>query len=59
MKLLDYINETRGEMKHVSWPTKKQTLAYTLLVILISLVVALYLGVFDHLFTTIVNKVLL
>lgn len=59
MKLLDYINETRGEMKHVSWPTRKQTLSYTLLVILISLVAALYLGVFDRLFTTIVNKILL
>jgi preprotein translocase SecE subunit len=34
-------------MKHVSWPTKDQTIAFTLLVIALSLFIAVLLGVFD------------
>ncbi|MFA5830940.1 MAG: preprotein translocase subunit SecE [Candidatus Paceibacterota bacterium] len=44
---IEYLKDTRAEMKHVSWPTKSQTVAYTALVIAISLVCALLLGVFD------------
>ncbi|MEX0931693.1 MAG: preprotein translocase subunit SecE [Candidatus Paceibacterota bacterium] len=50
MGLFEYISETRGEMKHVSWPTRKQTIMYTTLVILISAIVAMYLGALDFLF---------
>lgn len=49
-KLTQFISETRTEMKRVSWPTRKQTLNYTIVVIAISLVVALLLGAFDALF---------
>lgn len=51
MKLIDYIKDTRGELKHVSWPTQRQTIAFTILIILISLFTALFLGLFDYIFT--------
>lgn len=38
-------------MKKVTWPTKKETYNYTLLVIGISIAVALFLGLLDYLFT--------
>jgi len=50
-KITDYITETRGELKRVSWPTKSQAAGYTVLVILISVFVALFLGLFDYIFT--------
>mgnify|MGYP001615184958 FL=1 len=50
-KLSNYIAETREELKHVSWPTKNQTTMFTILVILISIAVAAYLGFFDYLFS--------
>ncbi len=50
-KISNYISETKDEMKHVSWPTKKQTFMFTILVILISVGVAAYLGIFDYLFS--------
>jgi preprotein translocase SecE subunit len=50
-KLSNYIIETKEEMKHVSWPTRKQTIFFTVLVILISLGVAAYLGLFDYIFS--------
>lgn len=37
-------------MKHVSWPTKSQTTTYTVLVIVLSLFIAFYLGLFDWIF---------
>jgi preprotein translocase SecE subunit len=38
-------------MKHVSWPTRKQTFMFTVLVIFISIIIAIYLGFFDYLFS--------
>lgn len=49
--LLNYLRDTRGELKHVSWPTQRQTIIYTTLVVVISIATSLYLGVLDHLFT--------
>lgn len=54
-KLFEYVAETKEEMKHVTWPSRKQTFTYTALVIVISIVVALFLGVFDSLFTKIIS----
>jgi preprotein translocase subunit SecE len=48
---INYLKDTRAEMKHVSWPTKDQTIAYTILVIALSLFVSVLLGVFDAGFT--------
>jgi len=50
-RLVRYIQDTRAELKHVSWPTVHQSVIYTILVIVISLLVAAFTGVFDHLFT--------
>lgn len=51
MNILNFLREVNGEMKHMNWPTKKQTMTYTILVLVVSLFVAAYVGVFDHLFT--------
>ena len=50
MKLIEYIRDTKAELKHVSWPTRKQAIAYTFLVVIISFAVSIYLGFFDALF---------
>lgn len=49
-KLISYINESFTEMKKVTWPSKKETYRYTVLVIAISLVVAAFLGALDYIF---------
>jgi len=59
MSLINYIKETRGELKHVNWPTRKQATNYTFLVIIISLATALILGVFDFLFSSGIEKIIL
>ena len=51
MKLTEYLKETRNEMSHVTWPSRRQTIAYSSLVIAISLAVAALLGAFDYIFS--------
>lgn len=47
-KISRYFQESLEEMKKVTWPTKKETYNYTILVIVISLVVAAFLGILDY-----------
>lgn len=56
MKLIDYIKDTRGEMKHVTWPTRKQSTWFTVLVIAVSLFTAFFLGFFDFIFSLAIEK---
>ncbi len=51
MSLIDYIKETKGELKHVSWPTRSQSIWFTVIVIAISLFTAFFLGFFDYIFS--------
>ncbi len=58
MSFIQYLRDTKAELSHVSWPTKKQTVIYTALVIGISAFVAVYLGVFDFVFKNILSKII-
>ena len=55
MGLFNYIKETQGELKHVSWPTRQQAIFYTVMVIVVSLAVSAFLGLFDYLFRIIIQ----
>ena len=50
-KLIKYIKSSIEEMKKVTWPTRKETRNYTLMVIGISLGVAAVLGGLDFIFS--------
>lgn len=49
-KLTNYIKASIAEMKKVTWPSKKETYRYTVLVIVISLGIAAFLGFLDYIF---------
>ncbi len=51
MAVNQYIKDTMTEMKHVSWPSRRQAILFTLLVIVISIAMAAYIGVLDGFFT--------
>lgn len=57
-RFVKYIKDTGHELKQVSWPTQKQAFIYTALVLGISAVVAVYVGVFDFLFTKAIDFVI-
>ena len=46
-KIKNFFQEVKTEMKKVNWPTKDETIKYTLVVIAATVVVALYLGALD------------
>jgi len=54
-KIGEYLTETKGELKHVSWPSKNQAILFTVIVVVFSGVVAAFLGAFDFLFALIVK----
>jgi preprotein translocase subunit SecE len=58
MKALNYVKASIEEMKKVTWPTKKETYNYTLLVIGISIAVALFLGGLDYIFSNVLKLIL-
>lgn len=49
-KAKNYFREVRVEMAKVKWPTKNDTVNYTLVVIGVSVVVAAFLGALDYFF---------
>lgn len=58
-QLITFLKEARIELKKVTWPTRPQTIRYTVAVIAMSLVVAALLGGFDALFQFILNTFVL
>lgn len=55
MRITEYIKDTRAEMSHVTWPTRKQAILYSVLVVVVSVVTALLLGLFDYIFSTLLT----
>lgn len=58
-RLVNYLKGTKTELKHVNWPTRKQAINFTAIVIAVSLIVAALLGFFDIIFTKILDKFIL
>ena len=54
-RFVNYLKDTRAELKHVSWPTQRQAMIFTTLVIGVSIFVSLFLGLFDFIFTEALN----
>lgn len=58
-KIISFLKEVRLEMKKVNWPTRKETIRYTLIVIGVSVAVAAFLGSLDFIFNTLLTKFIL
>lgn len=58
-RLLLYLQEVRREFKRVNWPTRQETIRYTLVVVVLSLAIALFLGFFDFIFSYLLKTFIL
>jgi preprotein translocase subunit SecE len=54
-KIVQFLIEAKAEMFKVNWPSRKQTINYTLLVVAVSLAVAGFLGGLDWIFSYILK----
>lgn len=52
-KLVSYLTEVQDELRKVIWPTKRQTIQMTIVVIVVSALVGSFLGGLDFVFTKI------
>ena len=57
-KIPTFFSDVKREIKKVSWPTKKQTLINTLIVIGFSVIIAIYLGGLDAIITWLIGKII-
>jgi preprotein translocase subunit SecE len=58
-KTIEYLKEAKAEMKNITWPTKKQAIFFTIGVLVISAIVAYYLGLLDFLFSKGLSQILI
>jgi len=58
-KIITFLKEVKMEIKKVNWPTREQTIRYTLIVLGISAAVAVFLGSLDFLFTYLLDTFIL
>ena len=56
--ILRYFREAKAELRRVTWPTKKQLWYSTLVVVIVALLAAAYLGLVDMLLTAILTRIL-
>jgi preprotein translocase subunit SecE len=57
-KITKFFGEVKTELKRVNWPTLKETLRFTLIVIFVSLLVAVFLGSLDWIYTILLEKII-
>jgi len=58
MNIITFFGEVKEELSKVVWPTRKETISYTLTVIVFSVVVSIILGAADFGLIKIFEKVL-
>jgi len=54
----DYLNEVRGELKKVTWPTKNDLIKTTIAVLVSSLIFGVFLFIVDMIFSKIINNII-
>jgi len=58
LKPVVFFREAKSELKKVSWPTRKEAIRLTEIVIGISVLVGVYIGILDFIFTKAVGVIL-
>ena len=51
MNISRFLKSVHGEFNHIVWPTKDQTVSYTIAVVILTIAIAYYLGLFDWVFS--------
>jgi len=54
-----FLTESKQELKRVNWPRKEETIRYTLFVIMLSVGIAVFLGVLDYIFLKVLQNAII
>ncbi len=55
-RFIQYIRDTKAELVHVKWPTRREAMGFTLIVIAVSVITAVLLGFFDYILSLVIQK---
>lgn len=55
---LEFLRSVKLEMAQVKWPSHQETVRMTIMVIIVSSVVAIYAGGLDVVFTTLIQQLI-
>jgi len=58
-KIIPFLKEVQLEAKKINWPTRQETLKYTLIVVGVSVLAAAFLGGLDYIFAKLLDKFIL
>lgn len=56
--IISFLKEVREELGKVAWPSREQTIRYTVLVVIVAVVVGLFLGALDYILTSLTAFIL-
>lgn len=56
--VVKYFRETRGELSKVTWPTREESQRLTVIVLLVTIFMALFLGLLDFSFSNLLRLLL-
>jgi preprotein translocase subunit SecE len=58
-RVADYLREVWIELNRVNWPTRRELVSSTVVVVVVLVVMAVFLGSFDYVYTVLVKRFLL
>lgn len=56
-KMKRFLKEVYAELNKVTWPTKDELIGSTIVVVVVSLVVALFIGIVDRILSFVVQSI--
>ncbi len=57
-KSIQFLREVKAELKKVTWPSRKQTIGSTVLVIVVVMIISLFLGAVDMILSSSIRLIL-
>ena len=56
--VVKYFNDTRAELRRVTWPTREETKNLTLIIVAVTIAMSLFLGLLDFLFQFVTARII-
>jgi preprotein translocase subunit SecE len=47
-KIIEFFKETRTEMTKVAWPTKNEVIGSTIVTVVVSIILSIFVGIVDY-----------
>ena len=56
-KVKKFLKEVNAELRKVTWPTKDELIGSTIVTVVVSLVVAIFIGIVDRFLTVVIRSI--